>query len=177
MSPRVEGADRVYEAADTWVERALRSDDSLFTPGNSTWSHRWLKALRERFLDRPDDSNDSFVQRLSRQLAGSPPEVYQLMGEALYVYFLIVATQNSSDEEAAIKEVLDSSPAPVAMPGNLARSLTPGISNPGRYFHQGRPYQVGFLIEFAEQWKEQSSGERERLLDDPLGVQGFRGPA
>ena len=116
MSPRVDGAERVYEAADTWVERALRSDDSLFTPGEPIWSHQWLKMLRERFLDRPDDSNDSFVQRLSRQLAGSPPEVYQLMGEALYFYFLIVSTQDSSGEEEVIRNVLGFSPTPVAIP-------------------------------------------------------------
>ena len=30
-----EGAERVYEAAALWVDRALRSDDSLFTPGRA----------------------------------------------------------------------------------------------------------------------------------------------
>ena len=33
MPTRVDGAEMVYAAADTWVERALRTDDSLFTPG------------------------------------------------------------------------------------------------------------------------------------------------
>ena len=173
MSPRVDGAERVYEAATIWVERGLQSDDSLFTPGQPIWSRRWLRELRERFLDRPDDSNDSFVQRLSRQLADSPSEVYQLMGEALYFYFLIVSTQDSSGEEGVINEVLDSSPTPVAIPRNLVGSLTPGICNPGQLYHQGRAYQVGFLIEFVEQWKEQSAGERERLLNDPWAFKDF----
>ena len=51
-----EGADRVYEAAQAWVDAALRSDSSLFTPGEAIWSSRWLKELREHFLDRPDVS-------------------------------------------------------------------------------------------------------------------------
>ena len=28
-----------------WVERALRTDDSLFTPGVPIWSSRWLREL------------------------------------------------------------------------------------------------------------------------------------
>ena len=36
------GADKVYAAAETWVELALRADDSLFTPGKAIWSRRWL---------------------------------------------------------------------------------------------------------------------------------------
>ena len=165
--------EKVYTAAATWVDRALRSDDSLFTPGVPIWSRGWLRELRERFLNKPDDSKDSFEQKLSRQLAGSPPEVYQLMGEALYVYFLIVGTQNSSSEERVINNVLEFSPTPVAIPTDLVGGLTPGICNPGQFFHQGRAYQVGFLIELVEQWKEQSAGERERLLGDPWAFKEF----
>ena len=50
-----DGAEKVYEAAELWVDRALRTDDSLFTPGEPIWSSRWLRELRERFLDRPDE--------------------------------------------------------------------------------------------------------------------------
>ena len=167
------GTEKVYTAAATWVDRALRSDDSLFTPGVPIWSRGWLGELQERFLDKPDDSKDSFEQKLSRQLAGSPPEVYQLMGEVLYVYFLIVGTRDSSTKELRINSVLQFSPTPVAIPPELAGGLMPGICNPGQSFHQRRPYQVGFLIEFVEQWKEQMVGEREHLLDDPWKFKGF----
>ena len=43
------GTDRVYAAAQLWVDRALRSDDSLLTPGNPIWSSRWLREIRRRF--------------------------------------------------------------------------------------------------------------------------------
>ena len=42
------GTERVYEAARLWVDRALRSDDSLFTPGKPIWSRQWLGELRRR---------------------------------------------------------------------------------------------------------------------------------
>ena len=167
------GAEKVYEAAALWVERALKSDDSLFTPGTPIWSSRWLGEIRERFLNHPDKSEDSFVDKLRRQLADSPPEVYHLMGEVLYVHFLIVTAKNSTNEQRRIDEVLGWSPQPVAIPRDLVACLTPGLASPGQNFHTSRPFHVGFLIEFAEQWKEQSPEERNRLLNDAWAFKNF----
>ena len=61
-----DGAERVYDAAALWVERALRTDDSLFTPGKAIWSSHWLGELRGRFLDDPDESNASSRGKLNR---------------------------------------------------------------------------------------------------------------
>ena len=80
------GVANVYAAAQAWVERGLTADDSLFAPGTSIWTSHWLGELRRRFLDRPDAPGNGFYGKLERQLAGSPAEVYQLMGEALCVY-------------------------------------------------------------------------------------------
>ena len=167
------GVERVYEAAKAWVDCALRADDSLFTPGKDIWSSRWLRELRERFLDRPDESKDSFLVKLERQLQGSPPEVYQLMAEALYVYFLIVSTQSAASESRVINTVLAWSPERVTMPEKLIAALTPGICTPGQFFHSGRPFQISFIVEFAQQWKEQEAGERNRLLTDPWEFKEF----
>ncbi len=165
--------EHVYRAACTWVERALQRDDSLFTPGQPIWSRRWLRELRERFLDKPDDSSDNFEQKLSRQLAGCPPEVCQLMGEALYVYFLIVSKQNSASKERAINNVLGFSPTPVAIAPDLVGGLTPGILRPGPFYNTGRADQVGFLIELVQHWKEQGAAEREHLLHDSWAFKKF----
>ena len=157
-----------------WVDRALRTDDSLFTPGQPIWTSQWLRELRTRFLDRPDESGDSFLEKLQRQLEGSPAEVYQLMGEALYFYFLIVYARNdSSNEQRVIDTVLGWSPTPVAISPDLVAGLTPGIANPGVAFHTYRPFQVGLIIEFTEQFKELESSERQNLLDDPWAFQNF----
>ena len=168
-----DGAGKVYEAAEAWVERALRNDDSLFTPGKPIWTSRWLRELRERFLDRPDESGDSFLQKLQRQLEGSPAEVYQLMGEALYFYFLIVYARDSANEQRVIDTVLGWSPTPTPIPRDLVAGLTPGIASPGVAFHTFRPFQVGFLIEFAEQFKEEDPGARQSLIDDPWAFKDF----
>ena len=168
-----DGVERVYEAAKAWVDRALRADDSLFTPSEAIWSSRWLGEVHRRFLDQPDEFKDSFLVKLERQLADSPPEVYQLMGEALYVYFLIVSTQSAASESRVINTVLAWSPSRVTIPQELVGGLTPGICTPGQFFHSGRQFQVSFIVEFAQQWKEQEAGERDRLLTDPWEFKEF----
>ena len=167
------GAEKVYAAAEKWVERALRVDDSLFTPGKAIWSRSWLGELHERFLNHPDESSGNFLDKLQQQLADSPPEVYQLMGEVLYFYFLIVATKNSANEQRVIDTVLGWSPSPVEVPQELVAGLTPGIARPGLSFHSNRPFHVGFIIEFAEWWKEQGPDEWDRLLANPWEFKEF----
>ena len=168
-----EGADRVYAAGQTWVGEALRRDSSLFTPGKDIWSRRWLRELRERFLDRPDESGEKFLDKLQKQLDDSPPEVHQLMAEALFFHRLIVSTRDGTRKRRSIETVLGWSSDPVPIPEGLIESLTPGIANPGQYFHVKRPNQVGFLIEFVEQWKELGTGDQTRLLADPWEFKSF----
>ena len=173
MGTRLSGAETVYAAADAWVGRALRSDDSLFTPGRRIWTSDWLGELHGRFLNHPDESGDTFLEKLERQLKGSPPEVYQLMAEVLYVHFLIVRTTDSNNQEEQTKRILNWAPEPVALPAKLVAGLTPGLANPGMAFHTYRPYQVGLIIEFAEQRKHLRVHERDRLLDEPWEFKDF----
>ena len=169
------GAERVYSAAQTWVEHALRADGSLFTPGRSIWSSRWLGELHQRFLNHPVESSASFLDKLQAQLEGSQPEVYQLMGEALFFHFLIVSTKNSTHEQQVIDRVLGWSRSPVSVPSDLVVGLTPGVVNPGQNFHSGRPFQIGFLIEFVERWKEIGPDEQHQLLANPWEFRDFAG--
>ncbi len=169
------GRERVYAAAGIWVERALRHDDSLFTPGEPIWSSRWLGELRERFLDNPDMAEGAFEDKLERALKDSPAEVYQLMGEALYFHLLIIShvRMRGGAKEANINRVLGWSGKRVTIPDDLVAGLAAGIASTGQPFIRYRPYQIGFLIEFVEQWKEQGADEQRRLLADPWEFKGF----
>ena len=130
MGTRVDadGSEKVYNADRKWKDEPLRIDGSLFTPGESIWSSRWLGELRQRFLDHPDPSNANFLEKLEGQLEDSPPEVYHLTGELLFFYFLIVLTKSSVGEQRVINQVLGWSPTPVSIPDDLVAALTPGWS-------------------------------------------------
>ncbi len=169
-----EGLERVYAAAAMWVDRALRADDSLFTPGRPIWSSQWLGELRKRFLDRPDEGQGGFYDKLKTQLEDSPPEVYQLMAEALFAQFLVIwkGGMGGETKKSQVEQVL-SWGAPVStIPDELVNGLSPGIAR-SQALTQHRPYQVAFVIEFVEQWKEQAPSERESRLRDPWAFKEF----
>ena len=173
MDTRKAGRQNVYAAAEAWVRRALRSDDSLFTPGRPIWTSEWLDELHRRFLDSPDVSDTPFWDKLERQMAGSPPQAYQLMTEVLYVHLIVVSRKDSTGVQAQLQQVLNWSPQPMAIPSEFVAGLTPGIANPGQGFHRYRPHQVGLVIEFASQWKQLGPDECQRLLDDPWAFKDF----
>src|SRR5258706_16215772 len=83
------GQDLIYRAAEQFVDAALRRDDSLFTPGHAIWSVPVIDDLHERFVEHPDESADTFVEKLRRQLLGAPATTIQLAGELIYVHLLM----------------------------------------------------------------------------------------
>ena len=169
MSARRLDCEAVYEAADLWIASALRSDDSLFTPGTPIWSERWLGEARERFLDRPDEWRGAgfFDGKLERVLAGSPPEVYQLMAEAMYVSYLILykSKVKQSKKIERVNQILGWSPDPISLPDNLYDGLESGIMAPGGFVDFGSNLAV--VVEFAERWKKNGSDTSLLNRDDP----------
>ncbi len=167
------GVERVYDAGRRWVDSALRVDGSLFTPGDAIWTAENLEVLHEKFLNSPDETDRSFLEKLKEQLSGSPEAVFQLMGECLYFYFLIVHTKNGADEKNVIDTVLQWSDSPVVISPELVAALTPGIATPGAAYHRFRAFQVGLLIEFVELLKQEESSRLVAILDDPWEFKRF----
>ncbi|MBX0330172.1 AAA family ATPase [Oscillochloris sp. ZM17-4] len=157
-----------YDAAKSFVERCLRQDRSLFTPGVAIWTKDNLDELHRRFNSSPDESGDSFEHKFQRQLAGATPEIYQLAGELIYVH-LLIATGNigGGAKRTLIHRVLGWSPRGVAIPKELDAALDTGLARVGTAFLTYRPFQLWFLIDFARAWKGLPTAEQERLLADP----------
>lgn len=168
---------KVYEAADLWVERALRSDDSLFTPGTPIWSCDLLQEARERFVFRPDEwKGKDFFDKLEAVLAGNPPEVYQLVGEAVYVTYLIVhkdAVKQPRKMEN-INRVLRWSSKRVAVCNRLRDAQKCGIMSPGTFFAAQFGVHPAFVIEFAYQWKRNGWGDELLDRNDPKAPWAFK---
>ncbi len=174
MGSRKPNAENVYDAAQKWVDCALRKDDSLFTPGKRIWTRELLGELRKWYLNQPDVPGEDFYDKLRNQLKGGQPDVYQLMGEVLYAQFLIIWKEGMGQDakKSQIEQVLGWG-APVSnIPKDLVDGLTPGIAHSEALLTY-RPYQVGFMIEFVDQWKEQEASARERSLKDAWTFRKF----
>lgn len=158
----------VYEIAERFVDVALRRDDSLFTSGRSIWSLPNLDELDRLYVQQPDLGSGSFEEKLRAQLEGSSPEGYQLMAEALFVYYLPAGGNiTGPTKRQRIEEVLSWSAEPVALPPDLSAVLDYGIGSGGPGFHLFKWASLVFLLAFARRWKQASQATRDAALGDP----------
>ncbi len=174
MSARKPDVEVTYQVAAEWVDRALVKDDSLFTPGKALWTKELLGELHTRFLNRREGGEGNFLQKMKTQLADSPPDVYQLMGEVMYVFYLILISPGGALKLHHIQEVLGWSPQPALLSERkeLVAALNNGLINPGAALNWSL-FQFGTIIETIEHWKELAPAERARLVNDPWAFKGF----
>lgn len=163
----------IYVAAERFVDQALRSDGSLFTPGRRVWTLTSIQDLRRRFVEAPDLSSDSFVEKFERQLAGAPAETLQLAAELIYVHFLIALDIGGAAKRRLTSRVLGWLPLPVTIPEELDEALDRGLAASGVAFKTYRPYQLWFLVDFALGWKNLPPERRDELLADPWAFKTF----
>jgi 5-methylcytosine-specific restriction enzyme B len=163
------GSEAVYRAAKQWAQECLRSDGSLFTPGQDIWAPRWLDELHERFVLDPDESSDRFEVKLERQLADASPQAIQLIAEILFVHLLIASPSSikGDTKRKVINDVLRWTPDPVRIPSDLDAALDGRLAATGTAFNTFRPFQLHLIIEFTRMWKGRGEDEQEAMLNDP----------
>lgn len=164
-----EGAELAYAAVDQFVERGLRTEDSLFTPGSPVWTADNIGELHRRLVQNPDPGDDSFENKLRRQLEGALNRTYQFTGELTYVYFLIASSDSvgGDTKRGVISRILEWGDVSVELPTDLDEALDHGFVHPGTFYNTRRDAQLAFLLEFLREWDRLSSEQRERALEDP----------
>lgn len=157
----------LYDAASLFVDRALKTRDSLFTPGKAIWSEAAVEDLYDRLVRHPDLSSDPFDAKLQRQLNGAAPDTIQFAGELLYVHLLPGGSTGGDRKRHVINTVLGLSPAPVKIPLALDQALDKGLAAEGMAFKIYRPYLLQYLLEFVRAWWSLDAKERARAIEDP----------
>jgi MoxR-like ATPase/predicted RNA-binding protein with PUA-like domain len=171
--PKSPNSEAVYEAAKRWVDAALRTDDSLFTPGVPIWAAPVIADLYHRFVEQPDQGERRFGEKFRDQLAGAPASTMQLAGELLYVHFLPAREITGTHKRQVIEAVLTRSPDPVQIPADSAAALDQGIATVGVAFNTRRPNQLSYLLEFIKAWKALGATDQKTFLSDPWAFKRF----
>lgn len=177
-------AQPIYDATARFTEAALRGEDSLFTPGTAIWTGANVNDLFHRFVERPDESDRSFLEKFYDQLAGTTPgypplpqaasAVYQLSGELVYLH-LLIATGNIGPQakRGLITTILNWSPEPVSIPIERDRALNVGLARVGTAYLTYRPFQLTLLLRFVRDWKMLPPATIDHMLQDPWAFKEF----
>lgn len=153
-----------FAAAEVFVERCLRNEDSLFTPGREVWTAAATKELQERLTE--EDLRDlTFSEKILEHIEGASQAAYQLTAELLYVVLLPEHDTGAPKKLEHIDAVLAHVPG-VSIPTDLAEALKTGIAS----YAQGRKRRdayLRFFIEFLLGWTALPLSQRAELLRDP----------
>ena len=97
--------------------------------------------------------SEDVLNELEKALADSPSEVYQLVGEAAYVAYLIIHKSRimRPRKKEVINRILNWSCKPAEIPKCLLDGLEYGIVDPGHNVDFKR--RLSTVITFAEGWK------------------------
>lgn len=156
----------IYAAAEQWVDRALRSDDSLLTPDASIWSVETINDFLQR-VDRSRDSSGTFLGTYKRVLASAAPDTTQLAAEILYIHFLITDAIGGSTKRNQIMKVLGWARRDAPLPQDLHDALDSGVCDPGPSFNIDRHLHLRLIAKLAASFKQQPKDQRAATLDDP----------
>ncbi|MGW1714246.1 AAA family ATPase [Streptomyces sp. NPDC002156] len=163
----VEGAP-VVGAARRVFRGGLLDGRSAFVPGLTIWTYDTATDLRRRFVDQPDESSDTFLVKLERQLAGAPHATIVLAAELLYVNLVPLKPEQIGvpRKREILNEVLSWAHRDIAIPAELGAPLN-GFINGGQAFLNYRWAQFQFLVLLVEELTALAPHARRELLEDP----------
>lgn len=143
-----------YAAAERFVERGLRTDDSLFTAGQPIWSLAGFEELDWLYVQAFDPGAGTFGDKLKIQIGGGSASAIQLMAEIHFAYYLPASGGVTADlKRTRIDEILNWMSPPVAMPDDLAKALDQGIGGGGVGFHTYKWASISYFVRFGLTWK------------------------
>ncbi|MBT1002221.1 AAA family ATPase [Paenarthrobacter sp. DKR-5] len=174
MKTRLHDESRnVYEALDIFREVSLHGLKSSFLPAEDpdakrVWTADSAASLMRCFVESPDESNRSFLEKLADQLSGLPRGAGQLFEELAWLHF-VVATP-AKLRYASKRRLLDDIGAMTHASGPTGifdEALREGLVAPGTAFFTRRPNQLWLLVRFAARWTTATADERMLWLSDP----------
>lgn len=163
---------KTYLAIDAFVNVAFQTYDSLFTPGRAIWTPAVLSDLHERFVLRPDLSNDKFVVKYKRQLFDAPRDTIQLAAEILFVQLVTPWKMGQETKVALISEVLSWTDEDIPFPQSLRDGFETGLVSDQSFMMQ-RPAHVAYLIQLLRSWHGLSNDHQAELLKDAWSFKSF----
>lgn len=162
------GTERILSAAAEWRERSLLGGESVFRPGTDLWIGAYLDELKRYFVDQPDYSGASFLEKLKGQLGPASSGAKQLAAEMLWVMMLFPSNVGAPAKTDLVATVWDWSGTPFPRDHPLVSEVfRRGIGSGGMGYNNFRPDELTLFVLMMRDWRGRSRAEQEHLLADP----------
>ncbi|WP_278314787.1 McrB family protein [Lolliginicoccus levis] len=165
-----EGTPHIAAFAHRLFEECLLGQGSILTPGVEVWTRENLEVLKRDFVDRPDETEASFYEKLETQLDTTPPRAVQLFAELAVLNVLPLTDYTASGKETYVSKILAHGDG-VTIPDDVRAIFRYGACNGSLPFKTRRPFQLQLLVLFALHFQ---SLPRERQLEALKVPQVFR---
>jgi 5-methylcytosine-specific restriction protein B len=132
------------EAAEHWKKECLLRDGSVFS-GESLWRLDHLESLDRYYVNNPDDTERTFLDKLREQLAPTPPAVKELVAEMLWVMLLCPSNIGVGKKLEDVKQVWSWSGQ--ALPEDsrwLSAKVLKGVGSTGQSYNYNRWRELVF---------------------------------
>lgn len=166
---RYSEASEILAAANRWKTDCLLKGGSIFSD-HRLWNSENFTALREYFVENPQEGKGSFLTKLKKQLEPAPASATQLAAELFWVMYLVVheSSMSGQTKRFQIKRVWEWSGKAFPEHAWAAEELLEkGVANPGIAYHTHRWREVRFFITTGCDWYGLDLAKREELLSDP----------
>ena len=105
FNPHQSYSNAVYDAAETWRDRCLVGDSSILATGQAFWKAEFFDELDQSFIQRPDTSRATFLEKLERQLEGASDEAIRLMAEVNWVVTLFPSNIKPDTKSQNVRKI------------------------------------------------------------------------
>lgn len=162
---------KIYQAADAFRNDCLLRDGSLLFGDASVWRLDVLERIHKNFVATPDESDRTFIDKLKDQIGYTGQDVIRLAAELLSVYFLFPSSVGGVRKRQVVNEVLSWGGDSLPESHLVSCAFANGIGSGGQGYNTRRPYEIGFLVEFAIAWKKLPKERQAEVAADPWRFQ------
>jgi len=158
---------KIYEMINVWKENSLLNDKGFIWPEENVWSNENVYKFRVAFIEQPDESQQSFYEKLHNQLIGADESVYKYTVELLFLYYLVPTRTTYETKINKLETVANWKQIDLNFEDDVYEALRHGVAATGASFNTRMYFELYMIHLFVEKLKSHPVEERKQILNDP----------
>jgi len=137
----------IYGAFECFKERFLKSKQSIFSD-KKVFTRENLNILIDGFVDSPDESDNSFDEKIKKQL-GDDKGAHELFAHIIWLWSLAASDMKEDSKKIDVNKWLSDENK---VTEDSQFFFDHGVMNTGQYHKTNKPAELIFIIKFLEKF-------------------------